>query len=933
MHNPSLSWQKLQNVYYSIRPCYESLQWNIDNLHRDYRIAVSDHTTLIALATKSVPNPNVIEVYSLSGVKLWSMVYNSTTHDHIVDFVFYGEQLCVVLSSGKYRIYSDFAGTFNEYLVAHTLARLSCQSELPASEASPRAITDLEPANVVKRVTSAHVWGTCLVLFYPDSVIFSDLRTLASYEVSLAGLQLEHIHSNALLSATDTTMSFLLAYRNTVFTVRVSFSDMSFELVDESLTDGPFSIISVSANGSFIALQNSSSNKIFVINKAFNRMLLEYDTSNESGSPHMMEWAGDDAIVLSMRDEIKLIGPEQKSISFFYDIIEYDGLNLDIFPNELARENSSFNVPFIKSEDDGLKIITNNKVEFLGRVAQLSVNLFLVGSSHPLSILLDCLEKLALQPSKADSNITLLKSEGSLDEALKKCLDASLEEYSPVWQKKILQAVSFGKIYVDNFDADQYLRVFNTIKVMNQLRSPEIGVFLNYAELLAVGWPGVIQMLLLRSQYLLALSIVELLDLKECKDMIYIQWCCSKIKKELTMSDVALFKIISKKLFSAQKPGESSRSSSKGHVLPKNYLSVSQISNVAFEEGRIDLCKLLIDLEPSVLKKANQLLQIEDVELAFIKCFQTCDYDLCKLILLHLTDKLSKVELYRILNQNELVGNANKELKEDVDFRQIFRENLFISGDLISKFWIVNIARHHDKMLDSFYQCGERTAEKHLRLVKKFMLSATDPSDSDFEEIYKHQKSKLSEFKNYPNFKNMIAPQLEVLELKHRLSNIYHQSFFEEKSFSDVLVKLIKLGQFKTASKVTKEFRFSTEKYWMLVLDFTCKNKQFDKLEKFVLEGVSGSHTKPCIGFETIIRTCLAYGGPKYMISVFISQCPEMRVLRKVEMFIENEDLILAAEVAFQNKDAELLRSIKANSSAQVESVSGTIDSYLSRLG
>ena len=110
----------------------------------------------------------------------------------------------------------------------------------------------------------------------------------------------------------------------------------------------------------------------------------------------------------------------------------------------------------------------------------------------------------------------------------------------------MLKAVSFGKAYYDDYyNADEYLKTLNYLKVLNQLGSPELGIFLTYNELLSIGWEELIQMLLRRDLHFLALKVIDLLDLQNLKELVYIHWCCYKIRKEMNMSDMELFEIIS----------------------------------------------------------------------------------------------------------------------------------------------------------------------------------------------------------------------------------------------------------------------------------------------------------------------------------------------------------------------------------------------------
>lgn len=936
--NPSLGWQKLQNVYYNIRTCYESVQWSIDNLYINYRVAISTNTTLLALAAKTGPYPSVIDVYSLSGAKLWSLVYNLVPSDYIVDFCFLNEHLIVVLSSNKYRVYTDFKGSFSEHSYTENLVNLSSKSGENSSDANGvrYVITNLETNQEEEAflVIEAKIWGRFLVLRYRNRMTISDLHSFTNYDIKFpSGLDPTKILTMALLNVNDTGLECLLSYDTTLYLISADLLENKIDIVDEGLTDGPFSLIAASPNGSIVALHNRTRSKIFVITKNFDRILLEYDTSNESGPPYMMEWAGNDAIILSLRDEIKLIGPGQKSISFFYDIIEQDEFDIGTILNGDTENDLMFTIPLIKSERDGLKIITGKKVEFLSRVPECCINLHLVGSSHPSLILLDCVDKLTLQPSKAYTNISFLNAEDSLTIAMKGCLEAALVEFSPTWQKKILKATSFGKIYESNyFDSEKYLSVLDKIKVLNQIRSPEIGLFLTNDEIEDIGWSSIIEMLLKRSQYLLALKVIDLLHLDESRKSVYIHWCCSKIRKELKMSDIDLFKVISKKLVS-------SKDHTKGYF-KKNLISVSNIASVAYEEGRLDLCKLLIALEPTVLGKVEQLLKIGEVELAMIKCFQSSDVDLCRLILMYLKETLSQAQFLQVLDQNEqktIVEDVSmKELTQDERTSSLFRENLFINGDLIGNFWENSVVKFDDHALDSYLRHQNKSTQRNIAKLKRFLNeppTAIEPES--YERIYQLHKNKLQTLLGNHKFKQVLKMEIEVLDLKYKLSETYKQSFFEEKSTIDIIIKLIHMHQIKPASRIVKDFRVSQEKFWNLALEIYCKAGDFDSLHKFITMNNTNSNgaLKSPIGFETIAETCMEYGGPHKLITNYIDQCGETSYLSKINLYVRNGDYSHAAEEAFKNKDGDTLQKIHQKVQAQGDDSLELINGLLSRLG
>lgn len=909
--NPSLSWQKLQDVYYSIRTCYDGIRWPVDNLYANCRIAMSSPLTLIATASKFVPNPNVIDVHSISGTKIWSLVYNSSLHDHIVDFCFHNENLCVVLSNQKYRVYTDFEGTFNEYSYTEELAVLQNSAE-SESLTTPVVITNLENNEVEEpyHIEKASVCGEYLVLRNRDKMVFCNLNTFANYEVQFPNLPFSRQSEMCILSSTNTSLSFILSYEETIMRFEVSFEDGCFELVDEKLTVGPFSMMSALPNGSLVALLNESISKIYVITKDLDKILLEYDTSNESSLPYMVEWAGNDAIVLSLRDEIKLIGPGQKSVSFFYDIIEQEEFSLENLLISQDDNDLSFIVPVIKCEEDGLKIISKDKVEFLSRVPDCSVKLHLTGSSHPSLILLDCVDKLASQASKADSNISFLKSERLLDTAISSCLEASLEEFDAIWQQTILKAVSFGKIYCNgDFCADEYLHVMNTIKVLNQLRTKETGLFLSYKEIVSIGWHSVVLMLLKRSQHLLAMKVADLLQLEESRSAIYIDWCQKKVRKELNMSDEDLFIIIAQKLLSKE--------NDKHSIIQ---YSVTKIFDVSFQEGRIELCKLLVDLEPSGSSKMKQLLLIKETELALIKCFQSCNYDLCKLLFLHLTDTRSTLQIFQIINQNEIKmaveANTRTKASEYEFLKPFLRENLFVGGDLVGAFFQHSIASTDPTLLQMYLKYEDKSYERDVDVLKS--LRNEEPTFDEGEEFYNDvflwYKQRLAPVKNSKRLKKIVSVETNLLDLQHRLSNTFQRSFFETKSVVEIIKKLVGMNQIKLASRIVKDVGITQEKFWQIALEVFCKAQEFDRLHKFITAANSGnaSNWKSPIGFMPIVKSCLAYNAPKELISTYIGYCTDLTCNERVELSMANDDYLLAGQDAFKNKDAALLRHISA---------------------
>ncbi|KAG7193090.1 uncharacterized protein KQ657_001207 [Scheffersomyces spartinae] len=940
--NPSLEWQRLRDVYYNLRTCFSSLNWPIESLYANYRIAVSPSASLLALTSKYTATPSVIEIYSLSGNKIWNFVYNSQKDDYIYDYHFRGEDLCVVFTSQKFRYYKGFKGDFNENsytkdliilkeIGAQLTSLLLSEQNLPDSNGEGTLNLDFEES---LRLVSSRVVDKYLVLQTPDKLIITDLDTFKNFVVPISDLDQNKIHAIDIQSLVRRKLNLLVSYDKTVLQIEINLLTRTFSLHDMELADGPFTQIAVSANSQFVSLFSSTMKTIFVTSKDFSSMLLGYDISEESSEPYQISWCGNDAIVLSLRDEVKLIGPGQESISFFYDLINDDeednnmnGFDVDNFLRTSSQQHVPYEIPILKSHSDGITVITSNKVEFINRVSNERIELYQIGSSKPSSILLDFVDKLATNASKAEANISYLKSENLLITAINDCLEALLDEFDQALQKIILRAVSFGKAYCEKYnDSEKYLLYLNYTKVMNQLRFADVGLFVTYDQMMEIGWENLIQMLLRRSLFLLAIQIIDLLELPNLKDLVYTQWCCQKIKKEPNISDMNLFKIIAKKLVSAVPNSK------------RNYVSVETISDIAFEEGRTNLCNLLINLESNLDRRIKQLLKHNEIEMALIKSFQAGNYEMCKLILIALEDNMTTTQFFKILDQNQSNGGGLVDMAMDEVKKlsiECGNENLIINGDLIGNFWVENIAKHNSNLLSTYWKQQDKKYELSLHRTINYLETVSE-RDETYYEAYKLRLSKLISRSPNKTFTKIYQKERDILELQKKLGETYQMSFYDEKSLYDIVGKLVSMNQVKRASKVSKDLGVSIEDFWYLVVEIFSSKGEWDKLYKFIVGNSNNTsdivNIKSPIGFKDILKTYFDKSGPKEHISVFIKNSTNLKPIERVELFIQNKEFETAAQEAFKIKDIEHLRLLYEVSESD-QTLHSMVKTYITKLG
>lgn len=122
------------------------------------------------------------------------------------------------------------------------------------------------------------------------------------------------VHSWTLIPPAYTlsrSVEVLLSIGQTIYVVDASESE------DRMLDIGPFTHISVSPNGKFVALYTETG-RAYVITSDFQNRLSEYDSKSRI-PPKDVQWCGNDAVVIAWEDEVHIIGPKNAAAKYFYE--------------------------------------------------------------------------------------------------------------------------------------------------------------------------------------------------------------------------------------------------------------------------------------------------------------------------------------------------------------------------------------------------------------------------------------------------------------------------------------------------------------------------------------------------------------------------------------------------------------------------------------
>jgi hypothetical protein len=638
--NPSLNWELLDTVFYRSRICYDSLNWPFDEIPdfnlNNYNVSISPYVSTIALYPKQLSLlssfDDKILILSASGNKLFTINWNFTLNP-ISDIGWsINGNLLIIFSSGKFRNYYNYQGDFQEF----DLFKIFSLND------------NITITNTIFNNFGFSIKTSNNIFIYiqnqenpslNSSIILNQLETSTSiepYDISSWSVSIPPDTSVKSLNE----IKFYIFTSNGLLILKKGISNNHLDFIQKSLLNS-ISLISISPNQNFIALISLNPLKLYIFDEDFNNLLIERDLNS---IPLDLKWCSNDAIVLSYNDNLLILGPSQDKINFLIN-----------------------DKPYLHTQSDGLYYLTNNELSFFSRVSNITEDTFKIGSTSPSAILLDSIEYLDKHSPKANDLLKIINNQLVL--AVDNCIRAANEEFDIYWQKNLLRAANFGKINIDLYDPTEFVQTCNFLRILNIIRSPEIGIFLTYNQLINLTIEKLIDLLLLRSMHYLCLKICNLLNLPNYK--ILTHWALNKIKNSTNLNDGELLSIILNKL--------------KGKKI--NWI---EIANVAYDEGRLTLSKNLLSFEPNTNKKIQFLININlnsksnEIEYALTKADEDMDSDSIMLLLLELYNSLSNTEFFKIINNKRNVIGIFKSSINQID-DNLLKNYMYQDDDILGQ--------------------------------------------------------------------------------------------------------------------------------------------------------------------------------------------------------------------------------------------------------
>ncbi|XP_043252548.1 vacuolar protein sorting-associated protein 16 homolog isoform X1 [Colletes gigas] len=538
-------------------------------------------------------------------------------------------------------------------------------------------------------------------------------------------------------------------------------------------------------------------------------------------------WCGTEAVVCSWDSTIMVVGRTAETI-----VYNYDG------PVHLV------------TEIDGVRVLSSSSHEMIQKVPNVVQKIFRINSIDPASYLLEASKQFEKKSHKAGSYIDLVKPH--IDAAVIACIDAAAHEFDFTTQKLLMRAAKFGKGFSKTVDPEYYVNMCRTLRVFNAVRHPAIGIPLTYMQYTVLTNQVLLDRLVVRRHYYLAIQIVRYLQLPEIdgESRILAHWACYKIK-QTQLDKEQLAEEIAVKLGYA--PG----------------VSYNEIAKKAADYGRKQLAIKLIDYEPRAHQQVPLLLSLGEEKTALRKAVESGNTDLVYMVIPHLRQKMTISDF------------------------QLYIKHCPLAKALYIKYCQ---SRDRETLRDIYNQYDNFHAQAVLFITESYRRKNT----MSREALLQYAQENFKSARNDTNAA-LTEEQIKLLRYQKTLEDTLHKSIVG-KPLHDTVKMLLLHNELKLAEKLRSEYRIPDRRYWWLRIQCLSAQDMWEELEKF-----SKSKKSP-IGYEPFIDQCLMYNketeAKKYL--------PKVKKELKVKYLIKLKMLSEAVDAAAEQEDVSALTFVLA---------------------
>ncbi|XP_067324613.1 vacuolar protein sorting-associated protein 16 homolog [Anolis sagrei] len=499
---------------------------------------------------------------------------------------------------------------------------------------------------------------------------------------------------------------------------------------------------------------------------------------------------------------------------------------------------------YLVPELGGVRIFSRSTHEFLHEIPEASQEIFRIASMAPGALLLEAQKEYEKESQKADEYLREIKDQNLLPEAVRQCIEAASYEQEPEIQKSLLRAASFGKCFVDKFAPESFVETCRDLRVLNAIRDYQIGIPLSFDQYRQLTTEVLLDRLVLRRLYPVAIKICEYLRLSEFQGIsrILAHWACYKVQQK-DKSDEEVAQAINQKL--GDTPG----------------ISYSEIAARAYDCGRTELAIKLLEYEPRSGKQVPLLLKMKRSQLALSKAIESGDTDLVYTVILHLKNELNRGAFFMTLQNQPVAMSLYRQFCKHQELDTL--KDLYNQDD------------DHQE-LGNFHVRSSYVNEKRIEGRVASLQNAVD-------EYYKAKNEFAAK---------ATEDQIKLLRIQRRLQDDFDKPYLDY-SLHDTVYNLILEGNHKRAEQLYRDFKIPDKRFWWLKINALAEQGDWEEMEKF-----SKSKKSP-IGYLPFVEICMKHHNRHEARKFAPRVAPEQRV----KAFLLVGDLNQAADAAIERKN------------------------------
>uniref|UniRef100_A0A8C4TAF3 Vacuolar protein sorting-associated protein 16 homolog n=1 Tax=Erpetoichthys calabaricus TaxID=27687 RepID=A0A8C4TAF3_ERPCA len=527
----------------------------------------------------------------------------------------------------------------------------------------------------------------------------------------------------------------------------------------------------------------------------------------------------------------------------------------------VAGKNNENDELYLVPELDGVRIIGSKSHEFLHEVPATCEEIFKIASMAPGALLLEAHKEYKKESQKADEYLREIKDQNLLPTAVEQCIEAAGFECEPETQKMLLRAASFGKSFLSNFSPEKFVTMCRELRVLNAVRDYTVGMPLTYVQFSQLTVQVLIDRLVFRRLYPLAIEICKHLKIREFQGVSHVlkHWACFKVQQKDPDEDIA--HAINQKL------GDTAG------------ISYSEIAAKAYECGRPELAIMLLDFEPQSGEQVPLLLKMKRGQLALNKAIESGDTDLVYTVVMYLKNEMNRRDFFLTLRKHPVALSL---------YRQFCKHQ---EQDTLKDLY--NQEDDHQELANFYVQ--ESYQEKVEVRVAELQKAVDEYSKARNEFAAKATEE-----------------QIKLLKFQRKLQDETDKPYVDH-SLHDTVYNLLLEGSHRHAEQLYKDFKIPDKRYWWLKISALAEKNDWEELEKF-----SKSKKSP-IGYLAFVEVFSISEQFNYLIILsFLMSLREVEQAADIAIERKNEnDLNLVLSRCNQSTDRSLVERLnKARSGA-----------------